>query len=208
MTKERPILFSGEMVRAILDGRKSQTRRVAKFDDFGAVLACRHGEIGDRLWVREKWRIGAWDENRPAFAIDYCDGPRREWIDVPAPMVDDGELFDRLWQQSTDDAIKVFGDQDRYEWEPGKSPCRWRPSIHMPRWASRILLEITDVRIQRLQDITEKDAEAEGVKNSLHLHGGRFAVENFAHLWEILHGDDSWHKNPFVWVISFKRIDA
>ncbi len=234
MTKERPILFSGEMVRAILDGRKSQTRRVVKWpvlsrsdggkrriftlsniDEMNRLLSgpqshpcCQfspYGIAGRRLWVREKWRIGDWDENRPAFAIDYhADGfCRKEWLDVPDPMCDDGEFFNRLWQQSTDDAIKVFGDQDRYEWEPGESPCRWRPSIHMPRWASRILLEITDVRIERLQDICAHDCWKEGV-----LYSPDVAPHHeYQELWEKIHGADSWDKNPFVWVISFKRID-
>lgn len=199
--KERPILFSAPMVRAILNGSKTQTRRVAK-----GLIACPYGKPGDQLWVREAWRIGAWDENRPAFALDYCDGARKEWIEVPDAMGDDGELFDRLWQQSSDDAAKALGIQDRYQWEPGQSPCRWRPSIHMPRWASRIQLEITGIRVERLQDISEADAEAEGVRNSLHLQGGRFARDNFAHLWWTINGAGSWDANPWVWVIEFRRI--
>ena len=84
----------------------------------------------------------------------------------------------------------------------------WRPSIHMPRWASRILLEVTDVRVERLQDISEADAVAEGVRNSLHLPGGRFAKENFEHLWWTINGDGSWDANPWVWVVEFKRVEG
>ena len=84
----------------------------------------------------------------------------------------------------------------------------WRPSIHMPRWASRISLGITSVRVERLQDISEADAIAEGVRNSLHLPGGRFARENFAHLWWTINGDGSWESNPWVWVIEFKRVEG
>jgi hypothetical protein len=81
-----------------------------------------------------------------------------------------------------------------------------RPSIHMPRTASRINLEITRVRVERLQDISERDAMAEGVKNSLHLPGGRFARENFEHLWWSINGEGSWEANPWVWVVEFKRV--
>jgi hypothetical protein len=170
--------------------------------------------------VREAWRIGAWDENRPAFALDYFDGPRKEWIAVPDPMGDGGELCDRLWQQSTDDAIKAFGQRDRYEWEPGQSPCRWRPSIHMPRWASRILLEITAVRVERLQDISEVDAKAEGVIEGVGDFSGCFSVpgtqamsgttakECYARLWDQINGVGSWDANPWVWVVEFRRAEG
>lgn len=77
----------------------------------------------------------------------------------------------------------------------------------MPRWACRLVLEITDVRVERLQTISESDAEAEGCRHSLHLPGGRFANENFAHLWQTVYGDDNWAANPWVWVIEFKRVE-
>ena len=83
----------------------------------------------------------------------------------------------------------------------------WRPAIHMPRAASRITLEITGVRVERLQDISEADAIAEGVRNSLHIPGGRFANENFAHLWWAINGDGSWEANPWVWAVEFKRLE-
>ena len=85
---------------------------------------------------------------------------------------------------------------------------KWTPSVHMPRWASRISLEITGVRVERLQDISEDDAIAEGVKNSLHLSGGRFANENYAHLWWSIYGDGAWDKNPWVWVIEFRMVQT
>lgn len=231
--RERPIQFCEPMVRAILSGRKTHTRRVVKPQPpEGWDRACwfsapvmgwtrneapsaewhkvrsPYGQPGDLLWVREKWRIGAWDETRPAFALDYCDGPRKEWIDVPDPMSDDGELFNRLWQQSTDDARKAFGAKDRYEWEPGQSPCRWRPSIHMPRWASRITLEITGVRVEQLQDISEADAKAEGYPVDI-IDGINYAIgaKNwYCRLWESLNGPGSWAANPWVWVVEFKRV--
>lgn len=228
--KERPILFSAPMVRALLDGSKTQTRRIMKnqpretdADPIRARLIdviCKsferkqeshlfpYGIGGDRLWVREAWRIGAWDEDEGEVAIDYlADGfSRREWIQVP-----EKSDFERYWMQCTDDAAKAGLETDaggKYHWAPGNSPCRGRPSIHMPRWASRILLEITSVRVERLHDISEADATAEGTPHSLNHPAGRTATENYQYLWECINGDGSWDLNPWVWVIEFKRVMA
>lgn len=192
--KERPILFSAPMVRALLAGTKTQTRRIAKpvrHPDLGNVYApgalvlerepqhvidrcCPYGRPGDRLWVREThmnwWKL---DPANP-------EGPR---------------LFSHVAAYAA----------DGYELEPGE---RWIPSIHMLRAASRILLEITAVRVERLQDISEADALAEGVPHSLNLPGGRFARENFEHLWWTINGDGSWESNPWVWVVEFERAQA
>ena len=199
--KERPILFSAPMVRALLAGTKTQTRRVMKpqlvygtvaglFNSWylprsegGGTLypngkekilgLCPYGQPGDRLWVRE------------TFA--RIDGQTRPWIetDYQATYTHGDRLGDTL-------GIKK----------------RWTPSIHMPRHASRITLEVTGVRVERLQNISEADAIAEGVRNSLHLPGGRFARENFEHLWWTVNGDGSWESNPWVWVIEFKRVEG
>ena len=167
--RERPILFSAPMVRAILNGSKTQTRRVAQteaalgrealFAHRGkkkhaptfllpnadlAAAHCPYGQPGYQLWVRETWRIGAWDDHG-GFWLDYCDGPRkgrRECQDVG--------MAERLIEQTLDDLNKrnvqpTMG--GRYEWARGASPLHWRPSIHMPRWASRTTLGIMlDVR--------------------------------------------------------------
>ncbi|MDR3015231.1 MAG: hypothetical protein LBV56_07300 [Delftia acidovorans] len=191
--KERPILFSGSMVRALLAGTKTQTRRVAKpvrHPDLGNVYApgalvlehepqhvidrcCPYGRPGDRLWVREAfmhepadfcWEAGVSIPCRPAETVYRADFPNSQ---------------------------------------PGEG---WKPSIHMPRNLSRILLEITSVHVERLQDISEADALAEGVPHSLNLPGGRFARENFEHLWWTINGDGSWESNPWVWVVEFKRV--
>lgn len=185
--RERPILFSAPMVRATLDGSKTQTRRVVKLTDSGrvkepgsprnwhlddpdAVLACPYGQPGDRMWIRETW----------AYHVQA----------IGAVCDEDGPFVY---------AADTFGKQYRL--------CeKWTPSIHMPRWASRILLEISAVRVERLQDISEEDAIAEGCINSLHLQGGRFAKENFEHLWWTINGDGSWEANPWVWVVEFKRV--
>lgn len=178
--KERPILFSGPMVRAILEGRKTQTRRVVKpqpahIPGIGTVLnidtitgrACPYGNPGDRLWVRETWA-------------------HRRWM-----------LGDASPNPTT-----VY----RADGEDLKGCARWRPSIHMPRWASRIALEVVSVRVERLQDISEDDAKAEGVtiKGTSRYDGE--ARDAFEALWCSINGADSWEINPWCWCISFKVI--
>jgi hypothetical protein len=189
--KERPILFSAPMVRALLDGMKTQTRRIA--DDFigfagsGQPLTvrggspceyvCPYGQPGDRLWVREAWKAHSVFDNVP---------PR----DIPKTCV---------W----------------YPADSGYMPgSRARPSIHMPRWASRITLEIVSVRVERLQDISEADALAEGVSDTGSMITGDGANEisgpiaEYAVLWESINGHRSWEANPWVWVVEFKRVEG
>ncbi|HWH38396.1 MAG TPA: hypothetical protein VNU21_01055 [Usitatibacter sp.] len=196
--KERPILFSAPMVRAILEGRKTQTRRVVKrprtvtanyvlrpelYDEPGFTWwnhpdglrcgfsqACPYGKPGDRLWVRETWR--------PALEhLSECTGP-------------------------TD--IRYAATVSEAEW----ATMRWRPSIHMPRWASRINLEVTGVRVERLQDISEQDAADEGVgalvPPAREGNPDQYR-KTFRELWETINGADSWAANPWVWVVEFKR---
>lgn len=195
---ERPILFSGAMVRAILDGTKTQTRRVLKVRcqeigerDDGSRWpwsehpdtaddhwhACPYGQPGDRLWVRETWA-------QPA-ALDP--GPTFYRADYPACAAG----FTNL---------------------PPADEITWKPSIHMFRKHSRILLEITGVRVERLQDISETDAAAEGwVKRpgvssdpAVHVDAAR---DWYADLWEQINGAGSWAANPWVWVVEFRRIE-
>lgn len=225
--KERPILFSAPMVRAILEGRKTMTRRAVKntiaeswlgvgdpgngfSPEFVALPEnhlCPYGQPGDRLWVRETWRVGAWDSDYGRIAVDYAASPelgKTPWLDVP-----DDDVFVRLWEQSTDDAMKAnlpLDEEGSYHWEPGKAPTRWRPSIFMPRWASRITLEIKNVRVERLNEISDDDAMAEGVEHFWSTP--RPAVANFWRLWESINGPGSWDANPWVWVIEFKREEA
>ena len=213
--KERPIIFNAPMVKAILEGRKTQTRRIAKnlpVHLYG--VKCPYGQPGDRLWVRENWKVGAWDENNGRIAIDYCDGPDKRWRTDPSDT--DGEKFEKLWIQISDELIKKgiqYGEDGRYKWNIGESPLNWKPSIFMPRWASRINLEIVDVRVERLQDITEEDAIAEGVSFG-HITDqatGEIdceATDAYEVLWESIYGHDSWDKNPWVWVVEFKRVES
>lgn len=192
--KERPILFSGPMVRAILEGRKTQTRRVVKrqgdmeFDPadphFGpywlsyateadgedAKVRCPYGVPGDRLWVRET----------------YC-----EFTEDSPDRMGAGFYYRADLANQSDSAAETMR----------LNGVKWRPSIFMPRRASRILLEITGVRVERLQDISDDDCRAEGYDRS---HA--FPREWFARLWASINGTGSWAANPLVWVVSFQRV--
>ncbi|HEL5053060.1 TPA: hypothetical protein UOA92_000827 [Stenotrophomonas maltophilia] len=197
MSRERPILFNGAMVRAILSGTKTQTRRAIKgipwrpgcnpgfsqaraFSNAGEFriagsqemttgFRCPFGQPGDRLWVRETW-CHAWDDERDQWSAPERYHYRADGIEVV--HVDDGE----------------------------RSP--WCPSIHMPRRACRLLLEITDVRVERLQAISEADARAEGVDPEMPDE----CVLAFERLWVSIGGPSSWNNNPWVWVIEFKVV--
>lgn len=203
---ERPILFSAPMVRALLDGIKTQTRRIMKpqlaygavaglFNswylprgDGGGILypngkekilsACPYGQTSDRLWVREAWRTV---EEANSLAPRNLNAAHRLWFEADTPH------------------------------QPGFG--KLRPSMFMPRWASRITLEITGVRIERLQRISAADAIAEGV-NVHPDHRGKPStsiyspVQAYRDLWERINGPDSWDENPWVWVIEFRRLEA
>lgn len=216
----KPILFNTEMVRAILDGRKSCTRRIIKPQPQGYFEVSeeplyiydtdgKQGKItppyqpGDILYVRETWRVGAWDIFNQMIAFDYKDGTCGELT-----YIHDRELFDRLVNQSRNDARQAkceYNGAD-FVWEKGKSPCRWHPSIHMPKEAARIWLKVTNVRVERLQDMTDDDAEAEGCFDYTSTALG------FPDVWDstIKKSDlDSygWTANPWVWVIEFERCE-
>ncbi|MEX5626110.1 hypothetical protein [Pseudomonas marginalis] len=203
--KERPILFSAPMVRAILEGRKTVTRRAVKTDWIQSDRAplntapglfhfwcsgehiCPYGEPGQRLWVRETW---------------YCD--HFEVMSGPYLKPDDLDIDEAL-----DDGTLVYAADGLTPYEADQ-PI-WKPSIHMPRWACRILLEITDVRVERLQDISRADIRAEGLQCPPELASDD-ASPNYRdwypaawrELWESTGGD--WNANPWVWVVEFKRV--
>lgn len=218
--KERPILFSAPMVKAILDGRKTVTRRVCKPAQFYSLSSVvevpdpmEHGQVyngsqfgdeegdvqfsspyggrGDRLWLRE-----AWMPDPP------CDGTwgYTAWAGC------------RLGQ--------IAGVPERFRkpefcnyratWQHKEDGMRWTPGIHMPRWASRITLEVTGVRIERLQDISEADAAAEGIQEVVDAgvnHDGT-PRDAYRALWASINGPGSWDANPWVWVVEFKRLEA
>jgi len=199
--KERPILFSAPMVKALLAGKKTQTRRIVKPDpdsEINPVIVdgtwqwatmasrrrCPYGVPGDRLWVRETWATRpSWDHVKPS--------------EVPKGY-----------------AIYTRAD------EPDVAVEKWRPSLFMPRWASRITLDVCLVRVERLNEIIGADARAEGISdlhcygpgcldgpNGCNARGCIGAREAYEKLWETIHGPGSWALNPWVWIIEFRKID-
>ena len=216
--KERPILFSAPMVRALLDGSKTQTRRVAKEfagrDDLDAILkrfphqdGCPYGHTGDRLWVRETWGVvsNEWD----------ADGNLVGWApDRPATAVNEMRFGQGYYSGHV-----IYAADGSYEWAGdddggGEPRSAWHPSIHMPRAASRILIEVVSVRVERLQDISEADAIAEGLpwQQCTDWMGPNGSQRDFGpkdayrELWEQINGAGSWDANPWVWVVEFKRV--
>jgi hypothetical protein len=208
--KERPILFSAPMVRSLLDGGKTQTRRVVKpkhlpfvenltANFLGGKWGERpmpYGEPGDRLWVRETWMPDAPHDGTWASTQFYgC---------KTSPLSDIPERFRKAKHC-------IY----RASWD-GPSMVGWKPSIHMPRWASRITLEITEVRVERLQDISEADALAEGIvrltegfglPDGSHFHAAA-PRQSYLSLWEAINGPGSVEANPWVWAVSFKRLEG
>ncbi|MGP2538356.1 hypothetical protein [Pantoea eucalypti] len=231
--RERPIIFNADMVRAVLDGRKTQTRRIVTWrgldeglnlqfsglrasEELGGWIIesnsrissewrcqptpCPFGAVGDRLWVRESYRMPeSLDRYSPQQVAEMAleSGYKKPW--APVQLEADGVRTGKWNGFNTPPLVT----------EPGKL----RPSIHMPRWASRITLEITGVRVERLWDITEDDAKAEGCTfEALRFKPGTREVEEMGHtavyqfggLWQSIYGADSWQANPWVWVIEFK----
>lgn len=240
--RELPILFAGSMVSAIIDDRKTQTRRLVKLRkgqeiEHGAVFSAKdpfrmvwpYGQVGDRLWVRESFyqsgnryrtypeddEFRGWSGTRDVFyAADGRPEVRGQNVWGVAPGARDPES-------------KFIPDQGGRFW-------RKFPSIHMPRWASRLLLEVTDVRIEKLQQITDEDAIAEGIEPNWSLyelenwdqkeHGwmsycshypdgcdcfpAMTPRESFQGLWDYVNGPGSWDADPLVWAVSFKRVEG
>lgn len=226
--KEKPVIFNGEMVRAILAGRKTQTRRVMKvqppegwgpLNSFGVedpnartytkAVVDRHGYMqagpqvfgvadetwgavspfgqpGDSLWVREScWVYGGWQPESEYYRKRFYPMGKKVAYQATDEKPTNGLTLHREW--------------------------RGTPSIHMPRWASRIQLEITSVRVERLNDINEQDSLAEGMDDGTSpaaIAAGWFEKPRraFRRLWERIYGQESWDSNPWVWVVEFKRI--
>ncbi|WP_413534328.1 hypothetical protein [Rahnella inusitata] len=204
--KERGMIFNSEMVRAILDGRKTQTHRIVKpqpeltkssgFSWKGAVFGsgsddhetnrnfahvkCPHGKPGDRIWVREAFRV-------MGCATDVA----------------------RLMYKASERNSFTESTRTVSVGECTKQPSQnWTPSIHMPRWASRILLEITDVRVERLQAITLGDICKEIGCGLYDFRPATYGFQVWEELWESIYGEGSWTADPWVWVIEFKRIEG
>lgn len=212
--KERPILFSAPMVRALLDDRKTQTRRVVKAeipDDADEVFFW-SGEAYRQAGLKKVAKTGLWARRNA--------GPKT-WLGFigPCPY---GVPGDRLWvREAWSESDCPGGAMYRADCDPRQDTrgFGWRPSIHMPRWASRILLEITDVRVERLNNISEADARAEGLQFQegwMPQYRGaddlpwrpEFPRDAYLDLWESINGPGSWAANPWVWVVEFKRVEA
>jgi hypothetical protein len=238
--KYRPILFSATMVRAILAGTKTQTRRVVKgapndwapthpqtlyptvvdshgdeqpgSESYGAGnsdgdcwIRCPYGQPGDRLWVRETFYCD--DAFFPDGLPVSCRWREVEGQRVAIPLEEQrAEMLESMYYRADGEP----------EWEGTESPTPWRPSIHMPRWASRITLEVTGVRVERLNACSADDAKAEGIgefiggwaclSDDAPQQAGSTPQEGYRHLWETINGAGSWNANPWVWVIEFKRV--
>lgn len=258
--RERPILLNAEMVRAVLDGRKTQTRRIMKVQpesnqlgllritdstnrsDIGKyhwaesnatgnhvrskLFACPYGAVGDRLWVRETFATLGNEDGCP---IDWHDnlvkGGGQEAARIYRASCEQRPGNYGLWSIPDDAFWKPHTDNMQYE-------GTWVPSIHMQRWASRITLEITGIRVERLNSINEHDAIAEGLaeiskdghtyKYGVPDRDGypgtddlgwpwheweRYPISAYSKLWKSIYGEESWQANPWVWVIEFKRLD-
>ncbi|MEN0626664.1 hypothetical protein AAIG33_04385 [Phytobacter ursingii] len=233
--KEHGMIFNAEMVRAIIDGRKTMTRRIMKVQPENSEFGLRQiidssvaKEVGMYFWCQ----------------ADAC-GVKRRSKPFPCPF---GAVGDRIWVREafqgplvSEELLEEYRaypekfenpEYCEYAADGGPRPeyCDlddnlrhgWRPSIHMPRWASRITLEITGVRVERLQNISETDAEAEGIDMEAlfdaqdcydciadHNMTGRPTVTGaFKYLWESIYGEESWQANPWVWVIEFQRVEG
>jgi hypothetical protein len=223
--KERPILFNGAMVRAEREGRKTQTRRLVNGD-----FMCRPDGAQDAKWYIRPKRQACWDsyETLPELVAKHSP------YGVPGDLLYVRETYLKWYGGNVGGNIGVVeapgsvgvtycADMQRRpaaraDWDKVRGHCvlagcedavgRWRPSIHMPRWASRTLLEVVEVRVERLMDISEADAEQEGVASNIETR--TLARDEFATLWDSINGARpgcSWDANPWVWVVGFKRVE-
>lgn len=213
--KERPILFNADMVRAILNVKKTQTRRVMKPQPY-------RGRYGDKHPTHPNGVIGPLPGSLGGSDYHVWQGPHAtapltiDAVHVALRQCPYGKPGDLLWVRETwavgngydgmppRSIPQVPFVKRHYAATENRGELLWRPSIHMPRWMSRITLRITDVRVQRLQDISEDDAHAEGVTHKE--HGGSTAREGFQRLWESINGNGAWAGNPWVWAMTFERV--
>lgn len=230
-----PLVLRENDVKAILDGRKTQIRRPVlrpgdvpgnyllkdhpfgyldkiwwehpTFAHIGKAQNCPLGSVGQELWVREAWRIGAWNTETENIAVDYkADSVwRREWLNA-------GLSFDNYVLESIEDAKKAGlqpNEDGRYQWKPGESPCRWRSPLFMPKWASQLKLRVTQVRVERLQNMSEEDAYSEGAELYPLFDGEvkdyKTYLNAFRDMWNSRAKNGTlWSCNPWVWAVSFE----
>ena len=251
--KERPIIFSGEMVKAILDGKKTMTRRVIKSDigayDHGHIIKqssdksregsacffnkpvgcmvtssklvkCPYGKIGDRLWAREAYTVAGWNCDDGSIYIKYLADGHEQYFDNETDEMECAidALVDSVCKELDKRKVPMLNDE-AYDCSLDRNKPRNRSPMLMPRFASRILLEITDIRVERLNDISEADAKKEGMppshpsidKISMQHGFNSFSQSCFAQSWDSLYDENSpkrWANNQWVWVIEFKVIKS
>jgi hypothetical protein len=201
--KERPILFNTQMIKAILAGRKTQTRRVVKLDGFSTIT---HEAIFNLPQQTQYLYLGKDDQT--ISVSEDC-------IDSICPY---GRIGDILWVRETFQLIQEAGcdvpvykaSQNGQDWQNNSEGWTWKPSIFMPKWASRISLRITSVRIEPLHQISAADVRAEGIGNSVFHLDGRILDprQNYFALWREINGIESYEKNPWVWVVEFKVLST
>lgn len=230
MSREHPILFSAPMIRALLDGSKTQTRRICKSQPYsngfhfdGHDILCHNDYLPPSAMLMD-YREGGEiyttsDMEGWGFCCPYGQPGDKLWVRETFIHIDDeGDKFDGMGSQTYYAASGNFEDNTRWLRERG---LKWKPSIHMPRAASRILLEVVSVRVEQLQEISEADALAEGIDTDRMLErqdsydiicagtsaAGRATPQSmFGELWESINGAGSWDANLFVWVVEFKRV--
>ncbi|HCT7674062.1 TPA: hypothetical protein ACXE8Y_003630 [Klebsiella quasipneumoniae] len=223
--KERGMIFNSEMVRAILSNRKTQTRRIMKVqpesNQLGLLLitdSTKHNDIGKYHWAESNATGNHVRSN--LFLCPFGAVGDRIWVRETFCPVNDSQYGGEKWVDYR--ATPKFEASHPAGWDSAPNDAealKWRPSIHMPRWASRILLEITDVRVERLNAISEEDARAEGIIDGGCLNCGEpepcgcanpepDATDAFAYLWQSIYGQESWNANPWVWVIEFERVEG
>lgn len=213
MKKYKPILFSTPMVQAILEGRKTQTRRIVKKKYSNTDLEFRTDKYGTALVEINKYeppikmpdgktrrKLRFFEYSKPKYQVGDILWVRETWFSTRFDCLD-------LLKTGITNHLRYKADNN---YDP-KKDCvgrKWKPSIHMPREAARIFLEVVSVRAERLQDISDDDAYEEGVFPPEYWDGDNDAyIKTFRMVWEELYGKISWIKNPFVWVYEFKRIE-
>lgn len=251
--KERPIIFSGEMVKAILDGKKTMTRRVIKsnhdlsrythvdFDVDGdnkwelarindlkrtyTKIGNPYGNVGDRLWVREAYTVTGWNHDDGSVYIKYLADGHEQYFDNETDEMECAidSLVASVCKELDKRKVPMLNDE-AYDCSLDENKPRNRSPMSMPRFASRLLLEITDIRVERLNDISEADCEKEGFRfyplsricfkpsSTKHLsgHGGNNYKSIFGEYWDTLNAKKGypWSSNPWVWVVEFKVVEV
>lgn len=220
MTDSKPILFSGEMIRALLSGAKTQTRRIIKPQPYGDVRQSGMSNKTKECVVWEPKKDTAWFDWGGGFdPMIYLDGPyqpgMRLWVRETWCAVNDEPYGGEQWIDYR--ATPRYAESHPAGWDndpDSPDALKWKPSIFMPKWASRLTLQVTSIKIERVNEISEEDAIAEGAQPAFELDiagaTGAFTYRaGFKQLWDSINGSKpgcAWHDNPWVWCVSFRRV--